>query len=76
MEAEDQEEAVENPTLVLEITVWKVVANKIIQEEVAVEVVDMEIMEEVEVRKLAVFLINIIRSIALIMICQLALFEF
>lgn len=54
MVAEDQEEAVENPTLVPEITVWKVVANKIIHEEVAVEVVDMEIVEEVEVRKLAV----------------------
>ena len=63
MEAEDQEEAVENPTLVPEITVWKVVANKIIQEEVAVEVVDMEIVEEVEVRKLAVCSINVIRSI-------------
>ena len=52
MEVEDQEEAVENPTLVPEITVWKVVANKIIHVEVAVEVVDMEIVEEVEVRKL------------------------
>ena len=52
MEAEDQEEAVENPTLVPEITVWKVVANKIIHVEVAVEVVDMEIVEEVVVRKL------------------------
>ena len=52
MEVEDQEEAVENPTLAPEITVWKVVANKIIHVEVAVEVVDMEIVEEVEVRKL------------------------
>ena len=52
MEVEDQEEAVENPTLAPEITVWKVVANKIIHVEVAVEVVDMEIVEEVVVRKL------------------------
>ena len=41
--AEGQEAAVENPTLVLEITVWKVVVTKIILVVVAVD--DMVIAE-------------------------------
>ena len=39
----------ENPTLALEIIVWKVVVNKIILEEEVVEGAVTEIVEEVEV---------------------------
>ena len=50
MEADVQEEAVENPTLYLEITVWKVVRIILVVVEAVVEIV-MEIMDRiVEVR--------------------------
>ena len=50
MEADVQEEAVENPTLYLEITVWKVVRIILVVGEAVVEIV-MEIMDRiVEVR--------------------------
>ena len=54
MAVEDPEEVAENLTLAPGITVWKVAESKTIPVVVAVEVVDMETVEEVVVSILLV----------------------